>query len=91
LVDGIRFIEKMNASPVDKDSLAGELQPLRRLFGKSIVARQDLPAGTVLKEAHLALRKPGHGLPEKELSHVLNRKLRVALPANAFILEEHLE
>ncbi len=91
LVDGVRFIEKMKASPIDKNGLAAELRPLRELFGKSIVARRDLPAGTVLKLEHLALRKPGSGLPEKKLSRVLNRKLRVPLSVNAFILEEHLE
>ena len=91
LVEGVRFIERMKANPVDKDGLAAELQPLRRLFGKSIVARTGLPAGTVLKEEHLAVKKPGHGLAEDKLSLVLNRKLRVALPADALILEEHLE
>jgi len=91
LVDGVRFIEKMTAHPVDKDAVAGKLQPLRRMFGKSIVARRDLPAGTRLTKEHIALRKPGHGLPEDKLDVVLHRTLRVALPANAFILEEHLE
>ena len=91
LVEGVRFIERMRASPVDKDCLAAELQPLRRLFGKSIVARTDLPAGTVLKEEHLTVKKPGHGLSEDKLGLVINRKLRVARPADALILEEHLE
>lgn len=91
LVEGVRFIEQMKANPVDKDSLAAELQPLRSLFGKSIVARTDLPAGTVLQEKHLTLKKPGHGLSEDKLGLVINRKLRVARPADALILEEHLE
>lgn len=91
LVEGVRFIERMKANPIDKDCLAAELQPLRRLFGKSIVARTDLPAGTVLKEEHLTVKKPGHGLSEDKLGVVLNRKLRVALPADALVLEEHLD
>ena len=91
LVEGVRFIERMKANPIDKDCLAAELQPLRRLFGKSIVARMDLPAGTVLKEEHLTVKKPGHGLSEDKLGLVLNRKLRVALPADALVLEEHLD
>lgn len=91
LVEGVRFIERMKANPIDKDCLAAELQPLRRLFGKSIVARTDLPAGTVLKEEHLTVKKPGHGLSEDKLGLVLNRKLRVALPADALVLEEHLD
>jgi len=91
LVDGVRFIERMKTQPVDKDHLASELHPLRILFGKSIVARSALPAGTVLKEEHLTLKKPGTGLSEDKLGLVLNRKLRVALAADAMILEEYLD
>lgn len=91
LVAGVRFLERMQANPVDKDCQATELQPLRRLFGKSVVARLDLPAGTVLSAEHLVLRKPGHGIPEERLSAVLNRKLKVSLATNTLILEEHLE
>lgn len=91
LVEGVRFIERMKARPVDKDHLAAELQPLRRLFGKSIVTRSALAAGTVLREEHLTVKKPGHGLSEDKLGLVLTRKLRVALPADALVLEEHLD
>ena len=91
LVEGVRFIERMKAHPVDKDSVAQEMMPLRRLFTKSLVARTDLPAGTVLREEHLASRKPGTGLPEERLSEMLNRKLKTALTANSQILEEYLE
>jgi N,N'-diacetyllegionaminate synthase len=91
LVEGVRFIECMKARPVDKDHLATELQPLRRLFGKSIVTRTALAAGTVLREEHLTVKKPGHGLSEDKLGLVLNRRLRIALPADALVLEEHVD
>jgi N-acetylneuraminate synthase len=91
LVDGVRFLEQAKAHPVDKDQLASELQPLRRTFGKSIVARVALAPGTILREEHVALKKPGEGLPEDQLPRVLNRKLRVALAADSLILEQHLE
>ena len=63
LVEGIRFIEKMKASPVDKDAIAAETAPIRRLFTKSLVAWVDLPAGTLLKKDHLTAKKPGTGMP----------------------------
>src|SRR5262245_30122248 len=34
LVKGIRFIEKMESNPADKDALGGELKPLRDLVTK---------------------------------------------------------
>ena len=75
LVDGVRFIETMNANPVDKNAIAIEMMPLRDLFTKSIVTRMDLPAGTVLREEHLAVKKPGTGIPAAQLPQVIGRTL----------------
>jgi N-acetylneuraminate synthase len=81
----------MKAHPVDKDSMAAELKPVRALFTRSIVARVDLPAGTVLTPDHLAFKKPGTGIPEKNVQSVLHRKLTKTVAANTMILEEYLE
>ena len=91
LVEGIRFIEKMKASPVDKDALASEMAPLRNLFTKSIVARLDLPAGTMLSEEHLALKKPGTGIPASKLERVVNRRLKRAVTADTLLSEDDIE
>lgn len=91
LVEGVRFIERMRANPVDKDAEASGLQPLRRLFTKSIVARRSLPAGTILTEQDLTLKKPGTGLPEDRMPEVLGKSLRVPVAADEVILEEALE
>ena len=91
LADGLRFIARMKAHPVDKDAVAKGLGEVRSLFTKSIVARVDLPAGTVIAEEHLAFRKPGTGIPEEDLSRVLHRKLKRTIAANTLILEEYLE
>ena len=76
LVEGIRFIEKMRANPVDKDAVARDMAPLRAIFNKSLVARERLAAGTVLTEAHLAMKKPGTGIPAERLPDILGRVLR---------------
>lgn len=91
LVEGVRFIERMKSHPVDKDAVAKGLGEVRSLFTKSIVARMDLPAGTVLAEEHLAFRKPGTGIPEDHLELVLHRVLKKSIAANTLILEEYLE
>ena len=75
LVDGVRFLERAFASPVDKDGMAVEMEPLRRMFTKSVVARADLAAGTVLGEEHLAVKKPGGGIPAARLAEVVGRRL----------------
>jgi N-acetylneuraminate synthase len=90
LVDGVRFVERMQASPVDKDAVATDMAPLRAIFTKSVVARQPLPAGTVLAEAHLAVKKPGTGLPAERLPDLVGRTLRRDIGADEMILEDDL-
>jgi N,N'-diacetyllegionaminate synthase len=82
LVDGIRFVERMRAHPVDKDAIAGEMAPLRAIFTKSLVANGRLAAGTVLTEAHLAMKKPGTGIPAERLPELIGRVLRRNLEAD---------
>lgn len=91
LAEGIRFIETMQANPVDKDGMAAEMAPLRDLFTKSIVARRDLPAGTVLQEELLALKKPGTGIPAVRLKEIINRTLKRTITADALLSEDDLE
>jgi N-acetylneuraminate synthase len=87
LVEGIRFIEEMTAHPVDKDALAKNFGHLRRVFTKSIVAAEDLPAGTVLQPQHLALKKPGTGLPPARLAGFIGKRLNRRLKADEFLSE----
>lgn len=91
LVDGVRFIEKVLANPVDKNQLAGEKEPLRRMFTKSLALKEDLPAGTVLEENHLGLKKPGTGIPPTDLEKLIGRKLKKNYKASELLKYEDLE
>ena len=91
LVEGIRFIEQMKANPVDKDAEASDLEGMRKLFNKSIVARVDLSAGTVLQREHVSLKKPGDGIPASKLFQVINRRLRRSVAADTLLREEDLD
>jgi N,N'-diacetyllegionaminate synthase len=91
LVAGVRFIEKMRSTPVDKDVLASELSPMRAMFTKSVVARRDLARGTVLELEHLAVKKPGTGIAASRLREVVGRKLRRAIAADEQLGEADLE
>lgn len=82
LVEGVRFLERALAHPVDKDAMAGEMEPLRRMFTKSVVARLDLPAGTVLGPEHLAVKKPGGGIPAARMGELIGARLRRAVQAD---------
>lgn len=91
LVEGIRFIERMRANPIDKDASARETEPLRRLFTRSVVARTPLVAGTVLEPDHLALKKPGTGLPPERLADLVGRTLKRAVAADQLLSADDIE
>lgn len=91
LVEGVRSIEAMMAHPVDKDAAAATLAPLRAMFTRSVVARADLPAGTVLRAEHLAVKKPGTGIPAKRLPQVIGRRLRCSVAADQALTDDMLE
>lgn len=91
LVDGVRQIERMIDSPVSKTEIAKEMQPLRQLFTKSVVAGFDLPAGTILKEEHLKLKKPGQGLHASHIPELIGRRLGRDLKADEFLQLADLE
>jgi N-acetylneuraminate synthase len=91
LVEGIRFTEKMMANPVDKEAMAQDAADLRAMFTKSVVVRRDLPAGTVLGEADLTLKKPGTGMAAARLPEVIGRRLKRAVAKDTLISEDDLE
>ncbi len=75
LVEGTRAIHAMLRHPVDKDAVSADVEPLKRCFGKSIVARRALAAGTTLTAEDLALKKPGTGLPPDRWKDLIGREL----------------
>jgi len=91
LVDGIRFIERMRAHPLDKDASAQETAPLRKLFTRSLVARASLPAGTVIEREHVLIKKPGTGLSPDRLEDVIGRRLTRPVTADQVLAAEDIE
>jgi len=91
LVDGVRFIERMRAHPLDKNESARETAPLRRLFTRSLVASQALAAGTVLSREHVRIKKPGTGLPPDRLDEVIGKRLSRAVSADQVLSADDIE
>ena len=91
LIAGVRFIEAMQQSPVDKDRVAEESRSLRAIFTKSVVAGADLRAGMILAKEHLAAKKPGTGIPAAKLTELIGRRLRRAVRVNELLSEDDIE
>jgi N-acetylneuraminate synthase len=68
-----------------------ETAHLRKLFTKSVVARMDLTEGTVLRQEHLAIKKPGTGIPARRLSELIGTRVRRNIKADELLVEDDLE
>lgn len=91
LVRGVRSIEKMISSPVDKQQMASELEPLRDIFTKSVYAGRPIPAGTVLAEEHFRLKKPGNGIPASRLPELIGHKILRDIETDELISIDDIE
>jgi N-acetylneuraminate synthase len=91
LVSGVRYIEKMRSHQVDKTCPPDTVTSLREIFMKSVVAAEDLAAGTVLSGGQLAVQKPGSGLPVSRSSSRIGRRLRRSIARDTLLQEEDLD
>lgn len=85
LVEGIRAIEAMLENPVRKDDMAKELGQMKETFEKSIVSAVDIPAGTVITENLLTAKKPGGGIPTKDINKVIGKKAKIDIAKDRMI------
>jgi N-acetylneuraminate synthase len=90
VVEGIRFLERARSCPQGKDAEARALESARALFTKSVVPREDVPAGAEMTAERLACRKPGTGIPAAKYDSVLGKRAAHALKANQLIGWEDL-
>jgi N-acetylneuraminate synthase len=73
MVQGIRAIEAMLGSPVDK-SRVEQFRDMKETFEKSIVSVIDIPKGTIIERHMLGFKKPGTGISTRELKDILGTK-----------------
>ena len=89
MVEGVRYIEKMHAHPIDKKNAVDEVIPMRSLFLKSLVARRDLKIGEVLKDTDVSCKKPGTGILSEKLELYVGKTLTRDVQADSlFSIED---
>ena len=89
LVRGIRAIETMLASKVDKDDVA-RFATMKATFEKSVVSLVEIPEGILITEGMIGIKKPGTGIPAKRFREVLGKRARRRIPKDTLIREEDL-
>ena len=91
IVEGIRYIEKMKDNPIDKNIFSKKAEGLSKMFSRSIALKHSLPAGTVLTEKYLTLKKPGTGIAPDRFKEIIGCRLRRDVHYNVLLTEEDLE
>jgi len=84
----VRLADATKGSP-EKALALGELAD-RDQMRRSIVAKFDLAAGTILKSEHLLLKRPGTGLDQRQLDSVVGKTLVVSIKKDDQIRLEYL-
>jgi N,N'-diacetyllegionaminate synthase len=60
-------------------------QPNLSVARKSIVSRVDIPAGVRIEEAMLTMKRPGSGIPPRDLPRLVGKAAREHIPADTLI------
>jgi N,N'-diacetyllegionaminate synthase len=76
LVEGVRFIENALSNPVDKEASVNDFNDVRRIFTKSLYASKELDVGTIIQLDHLDIKKPGNGIPVRDIDNIIGRVVK---------------
>jgi sialic acid synthase SpsE len=90
LTRGVREIERMLASPVDKDDVEPFVE-MKAVFEKSVVACSDIAAGATIERHMVAAKKPGTGIPARRLAELVGRRARVDIRADTVLAETDVD
>ncbi|MDY6876675.1 MAG: N-acetylneuraminate synthase [Chloroflexota bacterium] len=88
LVGGIRTVEA-SLGHGRKEPAASEANTAA-VARRSLVTAQDIPAGTMLTEELIAIKRPGTGLPPAMRSYLVGRTVRVPVSAGTSLTLEML-
>ena len=91
MVMAVREAEEILNEEVDKDAIAIVLADLKPIFEKSLVTVMPINAGTIISREMLAVKKPGGGIPPKDMKAVLGCKAKRELFANVILFPEDIE
>jgi len=85
LVKNIRELEAALSAKVNKDITAKETAGMKTVFEKSIVAATGIKKGTVLKEGHLAYKKPGDGIRADRYREIIGKTAKTDIAVDTKI------
>lgn len=89
MVDGIRAIEIMQSTTVDKSDIT-PYETMKNTFEKSIVTVQAIAQGQTITEDMLGAKKPGTGIPTAEWDRVVGKTAARDIPIDTLLQQEDM-
>lgn len=89
LINGVRTVELALGNGIKKPVKAEKA--VANLVRRSLVAAGNIPAGTELAEKHIAIKRPGTGLPPAMISNLLGRKTKALINEGTLFAMEMLK
>ncbi len=90
MCNAIKDVWDIMDNPIDKNDIL-EYKEMKLIFQKSIVSKEDLSVGTVLKKEHMAFKKPGSGIEAKNYRELIGKKLTKSFAKDEMFTLECLE
>ena len=88
MVQSIRMVEKALGSPIKAP--AGSELGVRDVVRRSIVARIDIPKGNVITMDMISCKRPGIGIPPKEIDRIIGKISNTFINKDDIIDEKYL-
>lgn len=88
-VRGVREIETILNNPVDKNDLS-LFREMKKVFEKSIVSVKKIPAGTVITESLISVKKPGGGIPPARLHEIIGKRAKRDIKPDQILLKNDI-
>ena len=85
---GVQIEEALGPKLVKDRNLSQGALLNKENLGKSIVAADDLVAGTKISRGHLSIKSPGQGMSPLKIDQLIGKRLRRNLSKDDFIFEQ---
>lgn len=89
MVEAIRAVEIALGSGVK--TMSESEKKIKEVIRKSIIAKTDIPEGTVIKEDMLIIKRPGTGIEPKHLKEIIGKKAKTDIKKDELISWEILK
>lgn len=89
MIQNIREVEKALGDGIKRPT--AEEERIKKIVRKSIVAKVDIPKGTIITEDMLDVKRPGTGVPPKYLYQIVGAKAKTDIAKDEMIQWENIE